>query len=331
MSTDLFSRLYAVFGEMVERDVPLAPYTSARVGGPADVLITVRRARELALVARRLWNWEIPFIVLGGGSNVLVADAGVRGVVVLNRSKQVSFDLANAVAWAESGANLGSLARRAAQQGLAGLEWAAGIPGTVGGAVVGNAGAHGGDTSSVLKVAEILQKDKGKGFFTPDKLGYDYRTSILKQDLGQAVVLSATFQLRRGDPEEIQSEMDEYRAQREKTQPPGASMGSMFKNPPGDYAGRLIEAAGLKGASVGDAEISTLHANFFINKGNTTANEILALMYLARTTVAAKFGVWLEPEIVLVGEWPEDARAALFEQEPISTHKLPLVGRGAHG
>ena len=331
MSAELFTRLQAVFGGMVERDVPLAPYTSARVGGPADVLITVRRSRELALVARRLWDWEIPFIVLGGGSNVLVADAGVRGVVVLNRAKQVSFDLANAVAWAESGANLGSLARRAAQQGLAGLEWAAGIPGTVGGAVVGNAGAHGGDTASVLKVAEILQRGKGKGFFPPDELGYDYRTSILKQNLGQAVVLSATFQLRHGDPDEIQREMDEYRSQREKTQPPGASMGSMFKNPPGDYAGRLIEAAGLKGASVGDAEISTLHANFFINKGNATANEILALMYLARTTVAAKFGVWLEPEIVLVGDWPEDALAALTGQEPLSADKLPVVRRSANG
>ncbi len=331
MNAELFERLQALFGAMVERDVPLAPFTSARVGGPADVLITVRRARELALVARRLWEMDVPFLVLGGGSNVLVADAGVRGVVVLNRSKQVAFDRENAEVWAESGVNLGSLARRAAQQGLAGLEWAAGIPGTVGGAVVGNAGAHGGDISSVLKVAEILQRDKGKGFFTPDELGYDYRTSILKQNYDQMVVLSATFKLRLGDPAEIQSEMDEYRAQREKTQPPGASMGSMFKNPPGDYAGRLIEAAGLKGASVGDAEISTLHANFFINNGHATANEILALMDLARSTVAAKFGVWLEPEIVLVGEWPAKVRAAFLSKEPLPADDFPALRRRPNG
>ena len=317
--TALYDQIQQVFGERVQRDAPLAPYTSARVGGPADVLITVRTARELAVVVRRLWAWEVPFWVLGGGSNVLVADEGVRGVVVLNRSRKTAFaqDAEPPTVWAESGANFGSLARRAATLGLAGLEWAAGIPGTVGGAVVGNAGAHGGEVAAVLEMAEILHREKGRIFYPAEALEFAYRHSVLKEAGSDAVVLSATFRLHREAPEIIQKRLQTYKSQRESTQPPGASMGSMFKNPPNDYAGRLIDAAGLKGATVGDAEISTLHANFFINKGNAKAQEIWALMYLARTTVARKFGIWLEPEIRLVGAWPEAALAALYEPQDL--------------
>ncbi len=317
--TALYDRLRELFGERVQREAPLAPYTSARVGGPADVLITVRSARELALVVRRLWAWEAPFWVLGGGSNVLVADEGVRGVVVLNRARKSAFvqDAEPPTVWAESGANFGGLARRAATLGLAGLEWAAGIPGTVGGAVVGNAGAHGGEVAAVLEMAEILHREKGRTFYTAEALEFGYRHSALKAEGSDAVVLSATFRLRREAPDAVQARMQAYKAQRERTQPPGASMGSMFKNPPGDYAGRLIDAAGLKGTTVGDAEISPLHANFFVNKGNAKAQEIWALMYLARTTVARKFGVWLEPEIRLVGAWPPEAVAALYEPQEL--------------
>ncbi|NPA92340.1 MAG: UDP-N-acetylmuramate dehydrogenase [Chloroflexi bacterium] len=317
--TDLYARLESIFGARVQRDVPLAPYTSARVGGPADVLITVHSARELAMVASRLWSWEVPFWVLGGGSNILVADEGVRGVVVLNRSRRLAFNTEGEqpTVWAESGVNLGSLARRAAAMGLAGLEWAAGIPGTVGGAVVGNAGAHGQEIADVLQMAEILHRTEGKGMRTPEALGYAYRTSALKEEPGQAVVLSATLRLQHDTPEAVQERLAALNEQRKATQPPGATVGSMFKNPPGDYAGRLIDAAGLKGTTVGDAEISTVHANFFVNKGEATAQEIWALMYLARTTVAQKFGVWLEPEIQLVGAWPEAAVAALYEPQEL--------------
>jgi len=311
----LYDKIQQAFGERVQRDAPLAPYTSARVGGAADVFITVRSARELAVVARRLWAWDVPFWVLGGGSNILVADTGVRGVVVLNRSRKVAFSTVGdqPIVWAESGVNLGSLARRAAQMGLSGLEWAAGIPGTVGGAIVGNAGAHGSEIADVLRVAEILHREKGRDFYPPEALDFGYRTSALKDQMGDAVVLSATFNLKHDDPERIRERMEAFSAQRKETQPPGASMGSMFKNPPGDYAGRLIDSAGLKGTAVGDAEISTLHANFFINKGAAKAQEIWALMYLARLTVARKFGIWLEPEIRLVGDWPAGAIAALYD------------------
>ena len=314
---DRYQQVLDFFGPRAQRHAPLAAYTSARVGGPADVLLTVRDPRELALAARHLWNWGLPFWVLGGGSNVLIADQGVRGVVVLNRARQATFYTAGETPtlWAASGANLGSLARRAAQQGLAGLEWAVGIPGTVGGAVVGNAGAHGRDTAAALQLAEILHKEEGRRRYTPQDLGMAYRTSRLKTRPQQAVVLSATFRLQKDKPQDVQARLEAFNEQRKRTQPPGASMGSMFKNPPGDYAGRLIEAAGLKGATVGDAEISTVHANFFLNKGQATAQHIWALMYLARTTVAQKFGVWLEPEIQLLGAWPPEAVYALYEEE----------------
>jgi len=178
---------------------------------------------------------------------------------------------------------------------------------------VGNAGAHGSEIADVLQMAEILHRERGRAFCLPEDLAFGYRTSVLKEHMGEAVVLSATFKLRHDDPERIRERMEAFNAQRRKTQPPGASMGSMFKNPPGDYAGRLIDQAGLKGTAVGDAEISTLHANFFINKGAAKAQEIWALMYLARVTVAQKFGVWLEPEIRLMGEWPAGAITALYD------------------
>jgi UDP-N-acetylmuramate dehydrogenase len=251
-------------------------------------------------------------MILGGGSNLLVSDAGVRGVVLLNRARQVEFQEGSEppTVWAESGANFGLIARQAASRGLAGLEWAAGIPGTLGGAVVGNAGAHGGDMAGNLVVADILQRNPNAQDGMPirqdwpiDRLEFAYRTSLLKRQSAQAVVLAATMRLERSTPEIVQARIEEFVSYRRQTQPPGASMGSMFKNPPGDYAGRLIEAAGLKGARVGDAQISTLHANFFINNGQATAADIHTLIEMARQRVAEKFGVNMELEIELVGEW----------------------------
>jgi len=304
--------LQVVFGQRLQKDIPLARFTSARVGGPADVLLEINTVDELVQAATLVWNEGLPWMILGGGSNVLVSDAGVRTVVLLNRARQVSFDEAcePPVVWAESGANFGLVARQAASRGLAGLEWAAGIPGTVGGAVVGNAGAHGGDMAGNLVVANILQRNPNaqeglpnRELWPTERLGYAYRTSLLKRLAGQVVVLAAQLRLERSQPETLQAKIDEFVGYRHRTQPPGASMGSMFKNPPGDYAGRLIEAAGLKGARVGEAQISTLHSNFFINHGQATATDIYALIELARRTVAEKFGVHLELEIELVGEW----------------------------
>lgn len=314
--------LQAHFGPRLRRAEPLARYTSARAGGPADALIDVESVEDLASAVEALWGTDLPFTILGGGSNVLVSDAGFRGVVVLNRSRQVRFDAVAEppVVWAASGANLGRVARQAAARGLSGLEWAAGIPGTFGGAVVGNAGAHGGDMAGNLLMAEILHRESKsmspvRETWPRERLAFTYRSSALRRQQPavaeadqrlaqpQAVVLAATLELKRGDGREIQERMEEYLKYRRQTQPPGASMGSMFKNPAGDHAGRLIEAAGLKGKRIGQAEISPLHANFFINHGRASAADIWALIQLARREVAGRFGILLELEIELLGTW----------------------------
>jgi len=329
--------LLAIFGDRIKLGVPLARYTTARVGGPADIFISIESVEDLVEVVSRLWEIYVPFILLGGGSNVLVSDAGVRGVVVHNRARQVRFNLKSdpPTVWVASGAKFGIVARQAAGRGLAGLEWAAGIPGTVGGAVVGNAGAHGGDMAGNLVLAEILHREvmgvDAKNGSQPEmkihreswpveRWDYSYRSSIIKRDQGgracgrssastsfyaglQTVVLAAVLQLARSTAQDVHSRINEFVAYRRRTQPPGASMGSMFKNPPGDYAGRLIEAVGLKGTRIGHAGISPLHANFFINYGNATADDIWGLIQLAKRSVAAKFGVTLELEIELIGSW----------------------------
>jgi UDP-N-acetylmuramate dehydrogenase len=304
--------LRAIFGDRLQTNVPLERFTSARVGGPADAFLEVNTPDELVQAVTQLWSEDLPWMILGGGSNVLVSDAGVHGVVLLNRTRHVRFeeDLRPPLVWAESGANLGLVARQAAGRGLAGLEWAGGIPGTVGGAVVGNAGAHGSDMAGSLVVAVILQRNEKMQEVLPireswpvERFEYTYRSSWLKLHPGQGIVLEAALRLERSHTEAVQARMDAFVDFRHRTQPPGASMGSMFKNPPEDHAGRLIEAAGLKGARVGQAQISTLHANFFINHGQARAADVYALIEKARLAVMEQFGVNLELEIELVGDW----------------------------
>jgi len=291
------------FGDAVQENVSLAPYTSARIGGPADILLTVKSANELANVIKVIWEHQIPYTILGGGSNVLVSDKGVRGVVILNRAKEVRFESgANPTVWCESGVIFSNLANRCASKGLSGLEWAATVPGTIGGAVYGNAGAFGGNVSGNLIWAEVLTKH-GREKLSVEQMGYGYRTSILKRGDETAMVLSALLRLKNAVKEEVSVKIEEFSERRKTTQPPGASMGSMFKNPEGDHAGRLIEAAGLKGTRIGNAEISTIHGNFFINHGQTKADDIRALIRLVQDTVKRKSGVQLELEIEFVGEW----------------------------
>ena len=295
--------LRAAFGDRLQENVPLAPYTSARIGGPVDALISATSADELAETVSRLWELDVPYKMLGGGSNVLVSDRGVRGVVVLNRAKAVRFDKGSRPrVRAEAGVVIANLARRTASHGLAGLEWAAAVPGTVGGAVYGNAGAFGGDMAGSLVHAELLTA-QGRETWSVEKMEYGYRTSVLKRQTLKIVVLSAELRLEHSTKEAVSVKISEFSERRKATQPPGASMGSMFKNPPGDFAGRLIEAAGLKGTRIGTAEISPVHANFFINHGQTKAEDVRALVNLAQKTVAEKFGVDLELEIELIGEW----------------------------
>jgi UDP-N-acetylmuramate dehydrogenase len=296
--------LRSAFGERLRTAQPVARYTSARIGGSADALVDVRSADELAEAAQTLWRLGLPFIVMGGGSNMLVSDSGVRDVVILNQSEKIVFhEVGNPSVWAESGAGLGAIARQAAQKGLSGLEWAAGIPGTLGGAVSGNAGAHGGDVSTSLDLATILHREKGRQDWGGAELAFAYRESWLKRNPGQAVVLSAQLALSRRPEAEIRAQMDTFLAYRRLTQPPGASMGSMFKNPAGGSAGRLIEAAGLKGKRIGNAQISPLHANFFLNLGDARSADVYALIEEARRAVQQQAGIELELEVQLVGEW----------------------------
>jgi UDP-N-acetylmuramate dehydrogenase len=295
--------LYAKLGDKVKENISLAPYTSARIGGSADILITAESADELARIIKLLQKQEIDYFILGGGSNVLVSDTGVRGVVVLNRAKGVRFHIGDEPSvTVESGVIFSNLANRCAAKGLAGLEWAGTVPGTIGGAVYGNAGAFGGDMAGNLIWAELLTEN-GREKMTAEQMGYGYRTSILKRGELDAIVLCAELKLRNSTKEAVSTTIEQFGAHRKATQPPGASMGSMFKNPNGDYAGKLIEAAGLKGTRIGNAQISPLHGNFFINHDNTKAEDIRALIELVMKTVKEKQGVDLELEVELVGEW----------------------------
>ena len=295
--------LIAKFGEMVKENAPLAPFTSARIGGPADLFVTVDSVAALARVVKFLWKNELPFIVIGGGSNILVSDKGVRGVVVMNRAKKVTFHPGDQPSvTAESGVVFSNLANRCASKGLGGIEWAAAVPGTIGGAVYGNAGAFGGDVAGSLLATELLTEN-GRERFSVEQMGYGYRASVLKRGELKAIVLSAELSLANSTKEDATVKIQQFSAHRKTTQPPGASMGSMFKNPPGDYAGRLIEASGLKGTRVGNAEISPVHGNFFVNHGATRAEDIRKLVQLAQKTVKEKQGIDLELEIEMVGEW----------------------------
>ena len=294
-----------VFGSKLQENVSMANYTTARVGGPARALVSIHDLDELVHAAKTLWEMSVPFTVLGSGSNILVSDAGLEQVILHNRAHNLRIDTKSdqPSIVAESGVILGTVARQSALRGLSGMEWAAPVPGTVGGAVYGNAGAHGSDMAASLKMATILHAEKGIEEWPVERLAYQYRSSILKREKMPVVILSATLKATRSTREEAWGRISTYQANRKSTQPPGASMGSMFKNPTGDFAGRLIEEAGLKGRRIGRAMISPVHANFIINLEGATAEDIQQLMKIAQVAVKEKFGITLEPEIELVGNF----------------------------
>jgi UDP-N-acetylmuramate dehydrogenase len=297
--------LRAALGDRMQENVSLSGYTAARIGGPADALVLVRTADELAQTVTTLWKMDVPFVLLGGGSNVLVSDRGVRGVVIINRARTLKFNpqAKPPSVFAESGVTPNDIAQRAARLSLAGFEWAASIPGSLGGAVYGNAGAFDGNMAGNLISVEILHRQDGRQTWAVNKMEYGYRTSLIKRTHPPVIILSAELALEHGDMQAIQNKMEQFSDQRRANQPPGASMGSMFKNPEGEKAGRLIEAAGLKGKHVGNATISPQHANFFINNGQTKAADMRALIEMARNAVMDQFGIQLELEVELIGEW----------------------------
>lgn len=298
-------QIQKAFGAKLSENVRMADYTTARTGGLVPALVTITTLADLVHAAELLWKLVVPFRVIGSGANILVSDQGLDCIILYNRANTIAMDLETdpPSLYAESGAILGTVARQSALRGLSGMEWAAPVPGTVGGAVYGNAGAHGSDMAESLLVATILHKEKGKQDWPVDKLAFQYRSSILKRQKMPVVVLSALFKLVQTSRQEAWAKIKTFQAHRKDTQPPGASMGSIFKNPEGDYAGRLIEAGGLKGKQIGQAMISPVHANFIINMDDAAAQDIYKLIKLCQETVKDKFGIQLEPEIELLGEF----------------------------
>jgi UDP-N-acetylmuramate dehydrogenase len=299
----------AGYGDRLLQDEPMAAHTSFGVGGPADLFIRAEEIGELVEWLRLARAHEVPCIVLGGGTNILVADAGIRGLVVLNGCQSSSIDDDGRVV-AESGVSLRKLARHTVAQGWEGLEWAVGIPGTIGGAVVGNAGAYGGYMADVVHDALLLSPDGEVHRVRRDDLGFGYRTSALKRvGAGEQrpIVLEAVMQLRPGDAQELAARAEQITLQRRTRTPEGACAGSMFKRTQHYPAGFLIEQAGLKGLKVGGAQISPKHANFFMNCGNASAQDIATLIEIAQERVWQDFQERLEPEIELVGAWSGSA------------------------
>ena len=273
------------------------------MGGPADALVRVDTRDELVRVLAFCHRSRLPVTVLGGGFNSLVRDGGIRGVVVrLGGLRGIALS-GDALVRAEAGVTHTQITRFCAERGRAGLEFAVGIPGTVGGWIAMNAGIHGREMKDVLETVELFLPERGEAVTcAAGSLVFRYRAAELPPS---AVVLSATFRTAPAEPDEIRERQKQSMAQRRATQPVDQpSCGSVFVNPPGDYAGRLIEAAGLKGAREGGAMISPLHANFIVNTGNARAADVLRLIERARAEVLAQFGVALETEVRITGEEP---------------------------
>ncbi len=292
------------WADRLEAQVSLAPHTTFRIGGAADLAVEARTGAELEALWWMAHDCDVPCLVLGRGSNVLVSDRGVRGLVVFNRCTSWEISPTGALSSA-SGAPLTEVARRSAEAGWAGIEWAAGIPGSVGGAVVGNAGAHGGYVGDVLVSVTVL--DHGVVRTLPrDELGLGYRTSCFKAVPtcnGRPLILEATFGLRPGDAGALEARIAELLQWRADRHPQEPSAGSIFRRTAQYPAGFLIEQAGLKGRRIGGAEVSPKHANFIVNAGGAMASDVKALIDEIQEAVAARFGVTLELEIELVGEW----------------------------
>jgi UDP-N-acetylmuramate dehydrogenase len=304
--TPLARELKLIAGVRIKVAEPLARHTSMKVGGPADFFIDVDKQSAMPLVLRTLNRYRTDFCLLGNGSNVLVSDRGVRGAVIHpgGEFKRIEWGPEGEIAWVRVGAAYAvtQLVREAARKGYSGLEFAEGIPGTVGGALFMNAGAYGSEFEKIIDQVDGFTREGEPIRFSRKEMTFTYRDSHLP---GGMVVAEVRLRLRREDSARVSSRVRELVAKRKAGQPSGyPNSGSMFRNPPGDFAGRLIEAAGLKGKTLGHAQISQRHANFIVNLGRAKAEDIRQLMELARLEVKARFGIELEPEVRLLGEWP---------------------------
>ncbi len=281
-------------------DEPLRRYTAWKFGGPADVLLEPSSAGELIQAIKTAREHGIPVTTLGGGTNVLILDGGIRGLTIRLAKSLANVKITGTSVVADAGVLYPVLANTTAGRGLAGLQFATGIPGTVGGAVYMNAGAYGSETKEVLDWADVLRDGELVRMKNED-LGLAYRKSAL-HDHPDWLVLRAGYTLTPGDADELKAQIKQFRVQRMSGSPSKPSCGSTFKRPEGDFPGRVIEAAGLKGTRVGGIEVSTVHANYLVNLGGGTAKEALELIELVRETVRKKLGVELESEVRVIGE-----------------------------
>lgn len=299
-SSALAEALRAIPDLTVRPQEPLARSTTLKIGGPAELLVEAASEAALSRLATATHAAGVPLHLLGLGSNILIPDAGLTGVVTRLVGELKRVRVRPPRISAGGGAVLAQVARKAAAAGLAGLETLAGFPSTIGGAVFMNAGSYGTEIADVLASVRVVERDGRRRRLAPADLEAAYRSTNLKRT--GAIVTRAHFSLRSGDAAALLGRIDELNRKRWASLPSGVpNAGSIFKNPPGDYAGRLIEACGLKGRTVGGAQISEKHANVIVNRGGASAADVLALMRAAHDAVAERFGVRLEPEIILLG------------------------------
>jgi UDP-N-acetylmuramate dehydrogenase len=281
-------------------DEPLRRYTAWKIGGPADALLEPKSAEELIEAVEIAREHGVTVTVLGGGTNVLILDGGIRGLTIRLAKALTNVEVSGTSVTADAGVLYPVLANTTAARGLAGLEFATGIPGTVGGAVYMNAGAYGSETREVLVWADVF-RDGGVVRMENEALDLTYRHSALHEK-PDWIVLRANYSLSPGDPEELKARIKQFRAQRMNGSPSKPSCGSTFKRPENDFPGRVIEAAGLKGTRIGQLEVSPVHANYLVNHGGGTAKEALKLIELVREKVREKLGIELEQEVRVIGE-----------------------------
>lgn len=295
---DIAQRLASEIVGDVRINEPLSRYTSFKIGGPAGLFVEPQTTNDLIITLAYLQKQSIPVFILGNGTNLLVNDSGYRGAVIRLAGDFSRVEFIGNTVDAGAAVSLPKLARDVSSRGLSGLEFAAGIPASVGGALVMNAGAHGSEISDLVTDADILDANLKVHTLTRERLQLSYRKSVLPL---KAVVCRVRFQLQPGETEASLAKCRDHLLFRRERQPRLPNAGSIFKNPPQDAAGRLIEAAGLKGRRAGGAMISEVHANFFVNCGNATAEDVCTLIQMARNAVATKFGIELKLEVRLLG------------------------------